>query len=192
MIEENPNAPRARSVTHTLHTQLRVPHSREAVFPFFSDAFNLERITPPELGFHVLTPAPIEIGEGTRIRYRLRLWGIPFHWETLISCWEPPYRFVDEQLSGPYRLWSHRHEFIPTHNGTLVCDHVEYALPFGVAGELSHPLVRRQLIRIFRYRHEVLYRLFCGDGAAESGIVVDAAHDDVRTKVLGPAGTGDV
>ncbi len=174
-------------MSHTLDTQLRVPQQREQVFPFFSDAFNLERITPPELQFKVLTPAPVEVAEGTRIRYRLKLWGVPFHWETLISCWEPPFRFVDEQLSGPYRVWSHRHEFIPTHGGTLVCDHVDYELPAAALGNLAHPLVRRQLIRIFQYRHEVLHGIFCGEGRTESGIVLDAAGDGVTTAALGPA-----
>ena len=166
---------------HTLDFQIELPRVREAVFPFFRDAFNLERITPPELRFRVLTPGPIEMGPGARILYRLRLWGVPFGWETVISRWEPPVRFVDEQVAGPYRRWVHLHEFVPTSRGTLVRDHVDYALPFSPVGEVVHPLVlgrqvtglvagydltplvRGQLNRIFRYRQQALRRIFPGD-----------------------------
>jgi ligand-binding SRPBCC domain-containing protein/predicted DCC family thiol-disulfide oxidoreductase YuxK len=160
---------------HTLDTQIRVPRPREDVFPFFCDAFNLERITPPELRFAILTPKPVEMRTGARIRYRLSLWGVPFQWETLISCWEPPYRFVDEQISGPYRRWVHRHELVETPGGTLVYDHVDYELPLAPFGDLFHPLLRKQLARIFRYRHEVLHTIFDSDDFRRAPLLIDAA-----------------
>ncbi len=146
---------------HTLDTELLVPQTREDLFPFFCDASNLERITPPELNFRILTPRPIGMEEGALIEYRLRLRGIPFRWRTRISCWQPPAGFVDEQVSGPFRQWVHRHEFLTTGAGTRVIDHVDYALPLTPLGEVAHPIVRRQLSRIFRYRHAVLHQVFC-------------------------------
>lgn len=150
-------------IVHTLDTEFLVPQTRDEVFPFFCDALNLERITPPELEFRILTPQPIEMVEGTLVEYRLRLWGIPFRWRTRINSWTPPESFVDEQMSGPFGFWVHRHEFAQTDAGTLVRDHVDYGLPLSPIGEIAHPLMRRQLTRIFRYRHKVLHGLFCTD-----------------------------
>ena len=131
-----------------------LPLPPEAVFPFFGDALNLEAITPPWLGFRVVTPGPIEMAPGARIEYRLRLHGMPIRWRTTIAVWDPPHRFVDVQLSGPYRMWHHTHDFDPaTDGGTLMRDTVRYALPFGPLGAAAHRLlVRRDLEAIFDYR----------------------------------------
>lgn len=139
-------------------TQLPLPRNR--VFPFFADAANLEKITPPELCFEILTPLPIEMGEGALIEYRLRILGIPFGWRTRISCWEPERLFVDEQVRGPYRLWEHTHEFHEQDGGTVMRDRVRYELPLPPLGELAHPLVRRELERIFDFREGEVQRLF--------------------------------
>ena len=95
----------------------RVELPLESTFEIYGDALNLEEITPPWLGFRVTTPAPIETRAGTLIEYRLRLHGIPVRWKTRIETWEPPHRFVDVQLSGPYALWHHTHEFEPLGEG---------------------------------------------------------------------------
>jgi ligand-binding SRPBCC domain-containing protein len=137
---------------HMLQTRTHLPLAIGEVFAFFSDATNLERITPPELAFRILTPTPIEVREGTLIDYRLRLFGVPFGWRSRISLWEPPLRFVDEQLRGPYRTWIHLHEFEASGNGTLMTDRVEYRLPGHPFAGPALPLVRLQLDRIFRYR----------------------------------------
>lgn len=143
---------------HTLQTQCWLPTPRERVFAFFADAFNLEAITPPWLQFAVMTPRPITMQAGATIRYRLRLHGIPLSWLTEITCWEPPFRFVDEQRRGPYRLWVHTHTFREERGGTLCSDEVNYAVP---GGSLVNALfVRREVRAIFAYRQEAIRREF--------------------------------
>lgn len=146
-----------------LETVTTLPLPVDEVFAFFSDAENLERITPPELAFHILTPTPINVDEGTMIDYRLRLFGVPFHWRTRIVQWHPNHQFVDEQVRGPYRSWRHLHTFADCEDGTRMTDRVEYGLPFQPMSSLVLPLVRRQLDRIFRYRASAIRRLLSGD-----------------------------
>jgi ligand-binding SRPBCC domain-containing protein len=156
-----PRSPRVLRY-HVLRREQRLPGTPREVFPFFADAHNLEAITPPWLSFRVLTPRPIEMRAGALIEYRLRLRGLPIAWLTRIEEWVPGVRFVDMQLSGPYTLWHHTHEFAPDGDGaTIMRDVVRYALPLWPLGELAHALVvRRDLERIFDFRHaEVARRL---------------------------------
>jgi len=129
---------------------------REEVFPFFAAAENLEKITPDSLHFEIITPQPIEMKEGALIDYRLKIGGIPQRWRTKISLWEPPFRFADEQLKGPYRRWFHTHTFEECSEGTRMIDHVDYILPFGPLGQLGHPLIRMQLKKIFTHRNAMI------------------------------------
>jgi ligand-binding SRPBCC domain-containing protein len=141
-------------------TELWLPLPPEKVFPFFADAFNLEAITPPWLNFNVLTPRPIPMREGTLIDYRLRVRGLPLRWRTRISAWQPPHRFVDEQLRGPYRQWIHTHTFEVRDGGTLCRDIVQYAVLFDY---IVHPLfVRRDVEKIFTFRQAALRARFGG------------------------------
>jgi len=150
---------------HTLRHEQWVPRPLEHAWAFFSNARNLEAITPPWLGFRVLDTGPIRMQAGTLIRYRIRWHGVPIGWATRIRGWDPPRRFTDVQESGPYALWHHSHRFAAKDGGTQISDVVRYRLPCGLAGRMAHALrVDRDLKEIFKYRHERVQELL-GDGA---------------------------
>jgi ligand-binding SRPBCC domain-containing protein len=142
---------------HVLHHSQVLPYQIQELFPFFEKPDNLGRITPPAMGFRILTPLPIVMKVGTLIDYTIRVAGVRLRWTTMITTYNPPYEFVDEQLRGPYALWFHRHLFKPVPGGTEMTDSVHYALPLGPLGALAHVLfVKRQVRGIFEYRTKVL------------------------------------
>jgi ligand-binding SRPBCC domain-containing protein len=145
---------------HVLERRQQIDLPIDRAFAFYGDAHNLERITPPLLGFEVTTPGPIEMGVGTLIEYRLRLHRVPINWRTRIEAWEPPRRFVDAQVKGPYSLWEHAHTFEEDGaEATIIRDRVRYAIPLGPLGELADRLlVRRDLKQIFDYRRDAVAR----------------------------------
>ena len=144
--------------THKLKTEIWLPQKRTTVFSFFADPRNLEDLTPEWLHFKILTPLPLQMKSGVLIDYRLRLYGIPLHWQSEICVWEPPHRFVDRQIRGPYRVWIHEHTFAELNGGTLVGDTVEYATPGGIL--IQKLFIARDLRRIFAYRHARLRQRF--------------------------------
>jgi len=145
---------------HILERRQRVELPIDEAFEFYGDARNLELITPPWLGFEVTTPAPIEMGVGTLIEYRLRLHRVPVRWRTRIEAWDPPHRFIDAQIRGPYSLWEHTHTFEEDGpRATIIEDRVRYAIPFGPLGGLANRLlVQRDLRQIFDYRRDAVAR----------------------------------
>ncbi len=143
---------------YRLQAEMFVPLPIEEVFEVFADAGQLERITPPWLNFSILTPRPIEMHEGTLIDYRLRLRYFPIKWRTEICVWEPPFRFVDQQLQGPYRKWYHEHTFEAVEDGTIVADHVHYISPGGSL--VNRFFVQPDLEKIFQYRQDKLQEIF--------------------------------
>lgn len=142
---------------YTLTAEQSVPQPLAEVFAFFERPENLAKITPPSLGFVIVTPTPIAMKAGTLIDYTIKVMALRLRWRTLISQYDPPHAFVDEQLKGPYRLWQHRHSFREVEGGTLISDEVTYALPLGILGRIAHSLfVRRQLQGIFAHRARVI------------------------------------
>ncbi|HVM61088.1 MAG TPA: SRPBCC family protein [Verrucomicrobiae bacterium] len=139
-------------------TEIWLPRPPAEVFPFFADAGNLDLLTPPWLRFEILTPLPVEMKVGTLIDYRLRLHGWPIRWRTRIREWQPPVRFVDEQLRGPYWQWIHEHTFVEREGSTVVGDRVRYAVPGGAL--VNKLFVRRDVEKIFAYRQERLAARF--------------------------------
>jgi len=147
-----------------LKTQIVLPRRLDQIFAYFSSPKNLEEITPAFLKFKVLLSDHIEISSGSIINYDLRIHGLPIRWTTLISLWEPPFRFVDEQIRGPYRYWIHEHTFEESDSGVAINDFVRYQV-FG--GSFVHNLfVKRDLMRIFMFRREKLLTIF---GSKEIG-----------------------
>jgi ligand-binding SRPBCC domain-containing protein len=142
---------------HILNRELILDLPREKVFLFFTDAVNLERITPPELNFHIVTPQPLELKKGALIDYQLKLRGFPLTWQTVISTWNPPHEFVDEALKSPYKQWIHRHTFTELNeNKTLIKDEVRYRLPLEPLGDIAHFFVRKELNYIFDFRQKTV------------------------------------
>lgn len=144
--------------THDFHAELWLPRPVTEIFGFFSDAYNLQALTPQWVNFEILTPKPILLRAGALIDYRLRIHGLPVRWQTEITVWEPTHRFVDEQKRGPYRLWIHEHRFTAQNGGTLCSDHVRYAVPGGAL--LNRLFVRRDVEKIFAFRRGQLEARF--------------------------------
>ena len=144
--------------TYLIKSSIWLPTSRDRIFRFFADPKNLQQITPSWLHFTIVRSSSPEIGPGTLLDYKLRLRGVPIRWQSQITAWEPPLRFIDEQRKGPYRRWVHQHLFTEKEGGTQVEDLVEYAM---LGGRLVHRfLVRPDLEKIFAYRSQALQTLF--------------------------------
>lgn len=136
----------------------------EDVFEFFSNPDNLSVITPPKLGFKILTPTPIKMSIGRLIDYKIYLMGIPIHWRTLITDFDPPHTFIDQQIKGPYTIWHHTHTFQKVDGGVEIKDRVVYSIPFSILGRILNFLwIRKDLENIFNYRKKVIDELFEND-----------------------------
>lgn len=146
---------------HIFQTQLLIESDIHSVFDFFQKAENLELITPPWLQFRIVSPPPYDSFAGKLFEYKLKIHGFPVMWKSIISIWEPPYRFVDEQLKGPYKKWVHEHRFESTPYGVLMTDTVNYKLPFGVLGDIVRYIkVQKDIQEIFAYRNQIILDYF--------------------------------
>ncbi len=144
--------------TFTLQRTITIDRKLDEVFSFFSNASNLEELTPKWLRFRILTPTPITIKKDTIIDYQIRLWLFPMRWRSIISDWKPPHSFTDQQLKGPYKQWIHQHNFYADGESTRVEDIVSYT-PRG--GWIAQKLfVQRNLEQIFHFRHTQLQAIF--------------------------------
>jgi ligand-binding SRPBCC domain-containing protein len=145
----------------TLHKEQLIKKPIKEVFAFFEKPENLAIITPPSLGFQILTPLPIEMKDGALIDYTIRLRGIPVRWTTMVTDYDPPHKFVDVQIRGPYAFWHHTHMFKQVDDGTIMTDIVQYILPCGLLGRFVHAFsVEGQLKNIFEYRARKIEEYF--------------------------------
>ena len=146
---------------YTLESNQFINKPIEEVFQFFSKPENLSVITPAKLGFKILSPNPIKMEVGRLIDYNIYLLGIPIHWRTLITDYEPPNMIVDQQIKGPYAMWHHTHTFHKVKGGVEIKDRVVYSIPFGFLGRLLNYLwIKRDLNNIFLHRKKVIDKLF--------------------------------
>lgn len=151
--------------TYEIHTTQVINRPIEEVFVFFSKPENLAVITPKKLGFKILTPTPIKMNKGCLIDYLIHLMGIPVHWRTIITDYDPPHMFIDQQLKGPYSLWHHTHTFKKIENGVEIKDRIIYSIPLGWMGQLLHKFwIKKDLNNIFSHRKKVISDLFMNDG----------------------------
>ncbi len=147
--------------THILETVTIIHKPLLEVFDFFSKAENLNILTPPELHFKIITPLPIKMEPTTIIDYRIKLNGISFNWRTEICNWEPPYRFVDQQLKGPYKKWHHTHSFIEKNGVTEMTDRIEFLSPGWIFEPIINALfIEKKVKKIFAYREKKLKEIF--------------------------------
>ena len=145
---------------HTLDRTQRLPIPQAQAWDFFSDAGNLARITPPDMGFQVRSPLPDRMYPGMIVTYRVNAFpGVGVNWVTEITHVVEPDLFVDEQRFGPYRFWHHQHLFRAVEGGVEVRDLVHYALPVG-AGAARRLLVAPRLEQIFEFRRATLETMF--------------------------------
>ena len=156
----------------TLHHEAVVAASLEDTFAFFSNAANLERLTPAWINFRIRSAMPIEMKEGALIDYQIVLYGLPVPWRTRIDVWKPGARFVHRQIAGPYRWWHHEHRFEREGSGTRVIDHVEYVPR---AAMLSARLVTRDVQRIFAFRKDALAELLGESPSVAAAPIIPAA-----------------
>jgi len=150
---------------HVLERGFWLPRPRQEVFQFFADPGNLALVQPPGAQLQWLSPPPAGLTAGAVLDFRIRVLGWPVRWRVMVREFDPPYRFVDVQLCGPFARWEHRHRFVagspgedrPGPIGTWVKDRITYRLPLGPLGSLAHALgAGRQIKELFDYRERRL------------------------------------
>jgi ligand-binding SRPBCC domain-containing protein len=97
-----------------------LPISLQEAWDFFSVPGNLDRITPDDMSFEILSGAKEPTFAGQIITYRIRPFlGIPMNWVTEITQAVAGSHFIDEQRFGPYRFWHHLHRFTEKDGGRI-------------------------------------------------------------------------
>ncbi|WP_139854911.1 SRPBCC family protein [Aequorivita sinensis] len=146
----------------TLQAKQKLPITIDEAWAFLSNPKNLKVITPDYMGFDILSGSEKPMFAGQIIEYIVTpILGIKTKWVTEITHVVDREYFVDEQRFGPYSLWHHKHFIKEIDGGIEMEDLLHYKLPFGILGQLVHPLlVKPKLIEIFEYRKNKLHELF--------------------------------
>ena len=156
---------------HVLETRFWLPHPRVRVFEALTDPRHLALVQPESAGLRWLAPPPERLAAGSVLDFSVRVLGLPVHWRVIIREWDPPYRFVDAQLWGPFARWEHRHRLLegperpgdPGPDGTWLEDRVTYRLPAGPLGRVADALFAgRRIARLFAHRERRLRELLGG------------------------------
>jgi ligand-binding SRPBCC domain-containing protein len=143
-----PGAAALLMADYVLERRCWLPRPRPQVFAFFADPRNLAELSPPGAAPRWLEPPPAVLDAGALLDFRVRVLGISTRWRVMIREYDPPYRFVDVQLRGPFARWEHRHRFLegPERDGvagpvgTWMEDRLTYRLPLSGLGRLAHAL----------------------------------------------------
>ena len=165
VVGSNPTGCTKFMKVYTLKYKQLINKNLDDVFSFFSNPENLSKITPKKLGFNILTPCPIEMYEGQLIDYTIKILGKKIRWRTLITKYDSPNMFIDQQLKGPYSMWHHTHQFKEVKSGVEIIDTINYVMPFGILGRIVNILfVKNDLNKIFQYRKKVIEQYFKNKG----------------------------
>lgn len=151
------------AAAYTIKTVQKIPVTLDQAWAFFSDPANLKTITPPDMGFDIISAHHGEkMYPGQLIEYRVSpLSGIKLYWMTEITHVQDRAYFIDEQRFGPYALWHHQHHFREIPGGVEMTDIVHYKNPLGILGRLANSLfVRKKLRSIFDFRYRKVEELF--------------------------------
>lgn len=141
----------------------QIPVTIDQAWDFFSDPSKLQVITPPDLGFRIISKYQgSRMYPGQLIEYTVRpILDLPLYWMTEITHVADKNYFIDEQRSGPYSFWHHQHHFREIEGGIEMTDIVHYQLPFWVLGNLINAFfIQKQLRNIFQYRHTAVEKVF--------------------------------
>src|SRR5690606_13183547 len=136
---------------YRLYKEQQIQCDLASAWEFFSNPFNLSKITPLDMGFVVKSEIKEkEIFEGMEIDYVVSpVLGIPMKWKTRITQVDDQKSFTDFQLKGPYKYWNHYHEFLPNEEGVLIKDTVDYELPLGFLGTLAQKIMVKKNSKIY-------------------------------------------
>jgi ligand-binding SRPBCC domain-containing protein len=148
---------------HAIKTVQKIPVTLDVAWDFFSNPANLQAITPPDMGFTIVSKHHGDtMYAGQIIEYKVKpVLGIPVYWMTEITQVKDKAFFIDEQRFGPYALWHHQHHFKAIPGGVEMTDIVHYKNPLGVLGRLANMFfVKKKLDTIFKFRYRKVEELF--------------------------------
>lgn len=148
---------------YTLYAKQIVDKEIDFLWDFFSKPSNLNKLTPEDVEFNIISGKSDDFYEGKIISYKIKPFKlVTLNWITEISKVKEGSYFIDNQIFGPYKMWHHEHHFKSNNDGTTeIIDKVKYKIPFYILGRISHKIfIKRKLIKIFNFRQKKINELF--------------------------------